>query len=60
MYNGSLKSLGEVIYHYASGGKKNYYQSNFIKEFEITQNERSALITLLETLTEIHLLNKEK
>ncbi|MBL4710390.1 MAG: cytochrome-c peroxidase [Flavobacteriales bacterium] len=59
MHNGSFSSLELVIDHYASGGKKHRSQSNFIKGFEISKNEQSALIAFLETLTEERLLSQD-
>ena len=52
MHDGSLSSLGQVIDHYASGGKKHEYQSDFIKGFTISEREKEALLAFLGTLTD--------
>ena len=52
MHDGSLSSLEQVIDHYASGGKKHEYQSDFIKGFSISEREKEALLAFLGTLTD--------
>ena len=52
MHDGSLSSLGQVIDHYASGGKKHQYQSGFVKGFSLNESAKEALIAFLVTLTD--------
>ena len=47
MYNGSIETLDEVIEHYASGGKKHPNQSDLIKGFEISKEEKKALLAFI-------------
>ena len=59
MHDGSLETLDEVIDHYSAGGKGHSSQSDLINGFELTPNERTALLAFLATLTEERLLNVE-
>lgn len=52
MHDGSLWSLSEVIDHYASGGQGHPNQSPLIAGFEITEVEKSDLISFLMALTD--------
>lgn len=60
MHDGSVATLGDVIDHYASGGRqallgparKNYYRDKRIAPFGITPRERTDLIAFLESLTD--------
>lgn len=58
MHDGSVESLEEVIAHYASGGKKHENQSEYIEGFELNEEEKSALIAFLHSLTESSFLNE--
>ncbi|OED50658.1 tryptophan tryptophylquinone biosynthesis enzyme MauG [Rhodobacteraceae bacterium (ex Bugula neritina AB1)] len=51
MHNGSLRSLEEVIRHYASGGAAAEGRPTDISAFDISSNETADLIAFLETLT---------
>jgi len=59
MHNGSVETLKEVIDHYASGGKGHTSQSHLVAGFEITPDEKEALLAFLQTLTEERLLRME-
>ena len=59
MHDGSFSSLEEVINHYSSGGKGHVSQSEFIKGFSITAEEKKALIAFLNTLTDTRFLEEE-
>ena len=59
MHDGSFSSLEEVINHYSSGGKGHLSQSEFIKGFSITAEEKKALIAFLNTLTDTRFLEEE-
>lgn len=52
MHDGSISSLEEVIDHYSTGGKDHRNKSSLISGFEITNSERKAIISFLNTLTE--------
>lgn len=52
MHNGSFNSLEEIIDHYASGGKNHPNKSSKIQGFEISPDEKSALVAFLKTLTD--------
>ena len=64
MHDGSIGSLGEVIDHYAAGGRtirtgpqrgvgaKNPHKSMFIAGFRLSSREKADLIAFLESLTD--------
>ncbi|MDX5320648.1 MAG: c-type cytochrome [Bacteroidota bacterium] len=52
MHDGSLPSLQEVINHYQSGGKKGPYQHPWIQAFQLSPEEKLALIDFLKTLSD--------
>jgi cytochrome c peroxidase len=52
MHDGSLKSLEEVLEHYAKGGQKHNYQSQSIVSFSLTKEEKEKLIQFLKSLTD--------
>lgn len=64
MHDGSIANLDEVIDHYRKGGRKipdgpfagdgsrNPYKSVFVRQFEITTDERQDLIAFLRSLTD--------
>jgi len=64
MHDGSIGSLSEAIEHYARGGRliadgpyagdgsRNPYRSEFVRGFELSEQEKSDLIAFLEALTD--------
>lgn len=52
MFDGSLKTLEEVIEHYNSGGKNNYQQNSLIRPLNLTKQEQSDLVSFLKALTD--------
>ncbi|MCX7744891.1 MAG: cytochrome-c peroxidase [Flavobacteriales bacterium] len=52
MHNGSLQTLNDVIEFYNEGGKKNPNKSSLIKPLKLSEAEKKALISFLESLTE--------
>ena len=64
MYDGSIATLAEVIKHYEAGGRTvttgprqgvgadNPLKSEFVKGFELTDDERADLVAFLESLTD--------
>ncbi|MBK6821851.1 MAG: hypothetical protein IPG87_02235 [Saprospiraceae bacterium] len=44
MHDGSLKSLDQVIDHYASGGKPHANKNSLIKSFVLNPEERKDLL----------------
>ncbi len=52
MFDGSFKTLGEVVDHYAAGGQGHPNQSELLNGFELEQEDRRALIAFMESLTE--------
>jgi cytochrome c peroxidase len=52
MHDGSISTLSEVIDHYASGGSQHPLKSDLIKGFSISADDKAALITFLESLTD--------
>ncbi len=52
MHDGSLKSLDAVLDHYAKGGAKHVFQDTLIKGFYLSEAEKGAVISFLESLTE--------
>jgi cytochrome c peroxidase len=59
MHDGSIKSLEEVIDHYASGGENHKSKSRLLKGFNITSVEKKALIAFLNTLTDKRFVENE-
>lgn len=55
MHDGSLKTLREVILHYAKGGKDFPNKSSIIKRFSVTDLEIRQLESFLRSLSEISL-----
>ena len=60
MHDGSLATLGEVLDHYAAGGrarpihggKASPWQSGFVRGFTLTPEEKEDVIAFLESLTD--------
>lgn len=64
MHDGSIESLEGVLDHYAAGGRTiregervgvgsaNPFKSGFVKGFDATAEERTALLAFLHTLTD--------
>jgi cytochrome c peroxidase len=52
MHDGSMATLGDVIAHYAAGGRQARPKSNKIREFAISPSETADLIAFLESLTD--------
>jgi cytochrome c peroxidase len=52
MHDGSLRTLEEVLEHYATGGRKNPNQDHLVHGFEMSAQERSDLIAFLNALTD--------
>ncbi|MFC1747777.1 cytochrome-c peroxidase [Pseudomonadota bacterium] len=52
MHNGQFSTLGDVIDHYASGGKKNVGNvSRNIQKFKLSKKEKMQLVAFLKSLT---------
>jgi cytochrome c peroxidase len=63
MHDGSLATLSEVLDHYAAGGRARAqigelspYQSEFVRGFTLTPQEKEDLIAFLESLTDTEFL----
>jgi len=52
MHDGSLKTLEEVIDHYASGGKNSPNKSSFMFNLVLTESQKSDILAFLLTLTD--------
>jgi cytochrome c peroxidase len=52
MHDGSMKTLGQVIDHYDSGGKQHPNQSGIVKVLNLTPQEKQDLINFLKALTD--------
>lgn len=52
MFDGSFATLDSVITHYARGGHVHPNKSKHLTGFDISEEEREALISFLESLTE--------
>lgn len=52
MHDGSLKTLDQVIDHFASGGKAHVNKSSLIQGFEIDEQGKLELIAFLQSLTD--------
>ena len=69
MHDGSVATLDDVIAHYARAGrlvddgdyagdgKRNPYKSEFIRGFELSDEEHADLVAFLQSLTDENLLN---
>lgn len=60
MFDGSLKTLGEVIDHYTTGGKNHPNKSSLIQPFTLTNGEKQDLINFLKSLTDQRFVKKHK
>jgi len=63
MHDGSIATLSEVIDHYAAGGRASVqggelspYQSEFVRGFTLTPQEKQDLLAFLESLTDTEFL----
>lgn len=52
MHDGSMKTLEEIIDHYAAGGQNHPNKSELITGFEISEKEKQQLIAFLRSLTD--------
>jgi cytochrome c peroxidase len=64
MHDGSMQTLAEVVDHYARGGRtiaagpyagdgsRNPYKSEFVRGFEVTDQEKADLVAFLAALTD--------
>jgi len=57
MHDGSIRTLDDVLDHYARGGTKNPSQSPTIQGFTLTPQQRADLKAFLESLTDEDFLN---
>ena len=72
MHDGSIATLGDVIDHYARGGRLidagelagdgrlNPYKSEFVTGFDLSEQERSDLLAFLASLTDDSVLTNER
>lgn len=60
MHDGSIYSLTEVIEHYNQGGNPHPNKSDFVRPLNLTEEEITALVTFLKTLTDEAFINNEK
>ena len=56
MHDGSLATLEEVINHYSSGGASHTNKDSRIQAFDLTEQEKQDLISFLEALTDVGVL----
>ena len=64
MHDGSIATLEDVIDHYAAGGsgdgRLSVYKSEFIRGFELDDEEKQDLLAFLESLTDERVLTGER
>lgn len=60
MHDGSIQSLEAVIDHYNSGGHDHFNKSDLITPLYLNDQEKSALVAFLKTLTDEAFINNEK
>ncbi|WP_031498654.1 MbnH family di-heme enzyme [Bryobacter aggregatus] len=61
MHDGSLKTLDDVLSHYAKGGLKNHpNKSTILRPFELTDRDRADLLAFLNSLTDEELLRDSR
>ncbi|MDX1509118.1 MAG: di-heme enzyme [Woeseiaceae bacterium] len=62
MHDGSLPTLDAVIDHYAAGGsgdgRYSPFKSQFVRGFELDEQERADLLAFLESLTDERVVNE--
>lgn len=56
MHDGRFATLGAVIDHYAAGGLPSTTRSNLVRGFAITPDEKTDLVSFLESLTDAEFL----
>lgn len=59
-HDGSVKTLSEVLDHYANGGNQNQLQDPRIKGFHLKSSDKKALMAFLKTLTDTATMNDER
>ena len=52
MHDGSIKTLEDVIVHYAKGGQKHAKQNKVIVPFQLSEKEKKQLVSFLKCLTD--------
>ena len=52
MHDGSIKTLKEVVQHYAQGGKGHMNQSRYVRRLSLTDAEVDDIVAFLEALTD--------
>jgi cytochrome c peroxidase len=61
MHDGSIATLDQVIDHYSTGGRSSASRkSPLVRPFQISAEERAALIAFLKSLTDEELLKEPK
>ena len=72
MHDGSIATLDEVLDHYASGGRRiedgpyagdgrvSPFKSEFLRSFDLSEEERADLLAFLEALTDESVLTNER
>lgn len=72
MHDGSISTLDDVVDHYARGGRLiesgpnqgdgrlSPYKSEFVVGFELTAAEKADLVSFLESLTDLSVINDER
>lgn len=60
MFDGSLKSLEDVVEHYAGGGSDHKNKSRHIRGFQLTVQQKNDLIDFLHSLTDEAFLQHDK
>ena len=61
MHDGSLATLGDVIDHYAAGGKfKHVNKTRILRPFRFTDEEKHDLVEFLKSLTDEELLHDSR
>lgn len=56
MHDGSIKTLEEVVEHYNSGGKNHIHKDSILKPLNLSENDKSSLVSFLKTLTDFDLV----
>ena len=60
MFDGSIKSLAEVISHYNAGGSSHINKNELIRPLGLSDDEQEALLAFLMTLTDDSFINDPK
>lgn len=60
MHDGRFETLEEVVEHYDSGGKFSPNKNELMRNLELTEYQKSALVAFMKTLTDVDVIQDPK